>query len=121
MNYAIEVEGETMTTVTSDSTLPLFGAAESSDGTATFFTGGPVWAMDWLCTRDGQDTDVAGKQQHLVLMAYRDYDEVSKIVYKWLCYVFLFCPLIHNIMQIIATLLLNLYVYLPRAHAQGVK
>lgn len=80
MNYALEVEGETAT-VTADSTLPLFGTTECSNGTAMFFTGGPVWAMDWLCTRDGQDTptDVAG-EQHLVLTAYRDYDEVSKIV-----------------------------------------
>lgn len=87
MTYALEVEeegkGETAA-VTSDCTLPLFGTAESSDGTAMFFTGGPVWAMDWLCTRDGQDTpptDAAGKQ-HLVLTTYRDYDEVSKILYS---------------------------------------
>ena len=81
MNYTVELEGETVANVTPDSTLPLFGAAESTNGTAVFFTGGPVWAMDWLCMRDGQDTptdvDVAG-EQHLVLTAYRDYDEVSK-------------------------------------------
>lgn len=80
MNYALEVGGETAT-VTADSTLPLFGSTEASDGTAMFFTGGPVWAMDWLYTRDGLDTptDMAGaKEQHLVLTAYRDYDEVSE-------------------------------------------
>lgn len=87
MTYALEVEGkgkgETAEAVTADCTLPLFGTTESSDGTTMFFAGGPVWAMDWLCTRDGQDTpstDAAG-ERHLVLAAYRDYDEVSKIVY----------------------------------------
>jgi hypothetical protein len=91
MNYALEVgggggkgKGETAAAaaVTADCTLPLFGTAESSDGTAIFFAGGPVWAMDWLSTRDGQNTpptDVAG-EQHLVLTAYRDYDEVSNIL-----------------------------------------
>ena len=81
MNYALELGGETAT-VTADSTLPLFGSTEASDGTAMFFTGGPVWAMDWLYTRDGLDTptDMAGaEEQHLVLTAYRDYDEVSEI------------------------------------------
>ena len=75
MSYAFESEGETA--ITADATLSLFGAAESSDnGTAIFFAGGPVWAMDWLCARDGQDTPTSG-EQHLVLTAYREYDEVS--------------------------------------------
>ena len=84
MNYALELEGETATTT--DSTLPLFGTAESSDGTAMFFTGGPVWAMDWLCMRDGQGTPTNG-EQHLVLTAYRDYDEVSKKKLKLILHV----------------------------------
>ena len=80
MNFAQEVDrGSTAASVTADSTLPLFGSAETSEGGAMFFTGGPVWAMDWLCVRDGRDTPTDG-EQHLVLTAYRDYDEVSKLL-----------------------------------------
>ena len=55
-----------------DSTLPLFGATESSDVAAVFFAGGPVWASDWLSVAE----DYTG-EQHVVLTAYRDLDEVS--------------------------------------------
>ena len=54
-----------------DSTLPLFGSMEFSDGTAMLFTGGPVWAMDWLAGRE----DGLG-EQYVALTAYRDYNEV---------------------------------------------
>ena len=57
----------------SDSFLLLFGSAESCDGTAMFFAGGPVWAMDWLCVRE----DHAG-EHYVALTAYQDYDEVRR-------------------------------------------
>lgn len=56
-----------------NSTLPLFSTAVSGEGKTTFFTGGPVWAMDWLCMGD----DHAG-EQHVALTAYQDYDEVRR-------------------------------------------
>lgn len=65
------MEGESLT----DSSLPLFGSAASCDnGTAMFFTGGPVWTVDWLHTREGHVGE-----QYVALTAYRDYDEVRRI------------------------------------------
>lgn len=54
-----------------DSTLPLFGSTEYSDGAAMLFSGGPVWSMDWLNARE----DGLG-EQYVALTAYQDYDEV---------------------------------------------
>ena len=67
MSYSVGGEGSP------DSFLLLFGSAESCDGTVMFFTGGPVWAADWLCVRE----DHVG-EQYVALTAYRDYDEVRR-------------------------------------------
>ena len=66
-----------------DSSLLLFGSAESCDGTVMFFTGGPVWAMDWFSVRE----DHVG-EQYVALAAYQDYDEVRRkrlVIAKGVC------------------------------------
>lgn len=68
-----------------DSFLLLFSSAESCDGTAMFFAGGPVWAMDWLSVQE----DHVG-EQYVALTAYQDYDEVRRererlVIKKGIC------------------------------------
>lgn len=72
MSYSNEGKGEASLV---DSTLPLFGAEEESDGgAAVFFCGGPVWAADWFFLKEEDSIE-----HYLALSAYRDYDEVMYI------------------------------------------
>ena len=53
------------------SSLPLFQATlTATNRGAVMFTGGPVWAMDWL-------PQATSPSQWLALSAYKDLDEVK--------------------------------------------
>lgn len=53
-------------------TLPLFGRCEPGEGMkgGVFFTGGPVWAMDWLPVNGER------AEHYVALSAYKRLDEV---------------------------------------------
>ncbi len=77
MEYRLDVEdGEHL--LGTDKSLNLFQAAPM-DGLLgfMFFTGGPIWAMDWLPAS-------SSKCQLFALSAYRDLDEVSASCFKLL-------------------------------------